>query len=37
MCEIHYAFHYILSEIGQICHGENGQPLTRHGPIITDR
>jgi hypothetical protein len=31
MCEVHY----ILNEIGQIYHGENGQPLTGHGLIVT--
>jgi hypothetical protein len=29
----HYVLHYILSEIGQIYHGENGQPLNKQWPI----
>ncbi len=37
MFEVHYVFHYILSEIGQIYHGEIGQPFTRHELIVTNR
>jgi hypothetical protein len=29
--------HYILNEIGQIYHGENGQPLNKQGTIGMDK
>jgi hypothetical protein len=33
----HYVLYYILSEIGQIYHGESGQPFIKQEPIVMDK
>jgi len=35
--QIHYVFHYILNEIGQLYHNESGQPFSKQGPVATDK
>jgi hypothetical protein len=35
--QIHYVFHFILIEIEQIYHGENGQPFSKRRLVAMDK
>jgi hypothetical protein len=35
--QVHSTFDYILSEIGQTCHGESAQPLNKWGGIAMNK
>jgi hypothetical protein len=35
--QVHYVFQHVLSEIKQIYHGENDQPLSTWGLFVMDR
>jgi hypothetical protein len=34
MCQVHYVFHKILSELGKNYHGENGQPFMNEDQLL---
>ncbi len=34
---IQFVFHWILNELGQICHGENGQPFSEWTLVVIDK